>query len=202
MTRVPLVWPSHATPPAEIGGIKALYAHLAGLDYSIQAWEAALLLYQTAKQPSSIIPRSVARRWLFLACNECVLELYHLRSRLNKIQSVQLRKCPSLRAFVNMATLRSARKKLDDYFSGIEPMRHAAAHRGENESHPEVHAPDGQYALTSIRDDDVYTVPYQGKLCYLEISTRSLAQVTTVVTEFLYAFVPAASELEKYGHLD
>lgn len=202
MTRVPLLWPSLATPPAEIAGIKNLYAHLTSLKYSIATWEAGLLLYQTAKQPPSSISPSVAWRWRFVACNECILELYHLRARLEKIQSVQLRKCPSLRAAIEMSKLRGARKKLDEYFPDIEPLRHAIAHSGENEAHPEVHAPDGHFALTGFHEVDVYGIPYEGRLCQLEMTNQSLARMTEVVTEFLSAFETAASELELQGHLE
>jgi hypothetical protein len=202
MTRVPLLWPSLTTPPTEVAGIKDLYAHLTGLMYSIEAWEAGLLLYQTAKQPPSSVSRSVARRWRFVACTECVFELYHLRARLEKIQSVQLRKCPSLRALIDKSKLRSARKKFDEYFPDIEPLRHATAHRGENEAHLEVHAPDGQYALTGFREVDVYSAPYEGQLRNLAITNQSLGRITEVVTEFLSAFEEAAGELEKQGHLE
>jgi hypothetical protein len=104
MLRAPLLWPSVVTPIKETAGIKDLYAHLTGLQYSVLAWEAALLLYKTALNPPPSISRSVASRWRFVACNECVLELYHLRARLEKIQSVQLRKCPSLRTLVDTSS--------------------------------------------------------------------------------------------------
>jgi len=202
MARAPLLWPSIVTPPAEIAGIKDLCAHLTGLEYSIEAWEAGLILYQTAMQPPSSISRSVARRWRFLACTECILELYHLRARLEKIQSVQFRKCPSLRASVDVSKLRAARKKLDDYFPDIEPLRHATAHRGENEAHPEVHAPDGQYALSGFREADIYSAPYEGQLRQLAITNQSLERISEVVADFLSAFNAAAAELENQGHLE
>jgi hypothetical protein len=136
------------------------------------------------------------------ACNECVLELYHLRSRLAKIQSVQVRKCPSLRALVQTSKLRAARKQLDEYFPDIEALRHATAHRGQNEAHPEQHAPDGQYALTGFREPDRYSAPYQGRLYTLNISEVSLQQISEVVSEYLGAFKTAAAELERQGHLE
>ena len=80
MLRVPLLWPSSQTPVAEVAEVKDLYAHLTGLAYSVQAWEAALLLYQTALNPPPLVSRAVASRWRFVACNECALELYHLRA--------------------------------------------------------------------------------------------------------------------------
>lgn len=202
MTRVPLLWPSIATPSAEISGIKDLYAHLTGLEYSLEAWEAGLLLYQTAKQPPSSVSRSVASRWRFVACNECVLELYHLRARLEKIQSVQLRKCPSVRAAIDISKLKSARKKLDEYFPDTEALRHATAHKGQNESHPDIHAPDGTYAFTGFREVDVYSAPYEGQLRHLAITNQSLEKINEVVAEFLSAFEAPAAELERQGHLE
>lgn len=202
MPRPPLLWPSVATPPGEVDAIKTLSAHVTALEYSVSAWQAALFLYETAKSPPPSIPRPVASRWRFIACNECVLELYHLRRRLEKIQSVVLRGCPSLRRLVDSSKMRGARKLLDDYFPDIEALRHATAHRGENEAHPEVHAPDGQYALAGFREPDRYSAPYEGKLCYLDITRHSLQQVDEVVNEFAAAFRVAAATLEKQGHID
>ncbi|MDM0038787.1 hypothetical protein QTH89_20310 [Variovorax sp. J22G21] len=202
MLEVPLLWPSIATPPGEVVAIKDLYAALTGLNYSVEAWEAALLLYETSKQPPSSISRSVASRWRFIACNECVLELYHLRARLEKIRSVMLRACPSLRPLLNTSTMRSASKRLDEYFPDIELLRHATAHRGENEAHPESHAPDGHHALSGFREPDRYSTPYNGTLRYLDVTNQSLERIYEVVAEFLSAFADAATELEKQGSLE
>ena len=202
MPSAPLIWPSLLTPANETEALKDLYAHLAGLQYSIEAWEAGLLLYQMAKRPPPSVSRTVASRWRFVACNECVLELYHLRARLEKIQSVKLRNCPSLRPLIDMSGLRSARKRLDEYFPDIEALRHATAHKGENEAHPEVHAPDGMHALSGFREPDRFSAPYQGQLRYLTITEQSLQRIVEVVEEFFKAFELAAKELEKQGHLD
>lgn len=202
MQKAPVLWPSVLTPTGEIAAVKELYAHLAGLRYSVEAWEAGLLLYITAKCPPPSVSRAVASRWRFVACNECVLELYHLRARLEKIQSIKLRSCPSLRSLVDMAGLRGARKKLDEYFPDIEVLRHATAHKGENEAHPDVHAPDGAYALTGFREPDRFSAPYRGQLRHLDISHQSLDRIMEVVAEFLGAFQYAAQELERQGHLD
>lgn len=202
MPKVPLLWPSNATPVNEVAGVKNLYAHLTGLHYSIETWQAGLLLYQTAKHPPTAVSRVIASRWRWIACNECVLELYHLRRRLEKIQSVQLSKCPSVRTLVDVSTLRAARKRLDEYFPYIEDMRHATAHRGENEAHPEEHAPDGKYALTGLREPDRYSAPHRGRLCTLDITDESLQRIEEVVSEFLGAFDMAAAELERQGHLE
>jgi hypothetical protein len=202
MPCAPLLWPSVATPAEEVDAIKNVSAHLTGLQYSVLAWEAALMLYKTAKQPPPSVSRSVASRWRFIACNECVLELYHLKARLAKIQSVLLRACPSLRSLVDTSKMRGARRTLDDYFPHIEALRHATAHKGENEAHPEVHAPDGKYALTGFREPDRFTAPYEGELYYLDITDQSLQRIIEVVTEFFGAFQVAATELEKQGHLE
>lgn len=190
------------TPQAEVAAIRDLNAHLIGLQYSVTAWQAGLLLYQTAKHPPASIPKKIASCWRFVASNECVLELYHLRSRLEKIQSVQLRRCPSLRASIDVERLRSARKRLDEYFPGIEALRHAIAHKGENEVHPELHAPDGQFALSGFRAPDVFSAPYKGELYCLSITEQSLQRINDVVSEFGTGFVSAADKLEREGHLD
>jgi hypothetical protein len=202
MLRTPLLWPSVLTPPEEGSAVKDLYAHLTSLEYSVEAWEAGLLLYLTAKNPPQSISPDVARRWQFVACNECILELYHLRARLEKIQSVKLRSCPSLQDSIDTARLKAARKKLDEYFPDIEALRHATAHKGQNEAHPEVHAPDGRYALFGFREPDIFSAPYEGKLRYIEITRKSLGRIVEVLGLYLSGFEPAARKLELQGHLD
>ena len=91
---------------------------------------------------------------------------------------------------------------LSDYFPGIEFLRHAIAHQGENEAFPEVHAPDGKFALTGFREPDRFSAPYRGKLYYLDITDQSLNRITEVVAEYFEAFNAAAIELEKQGHLE
>jgi hypothetical protein len=202
MLRVPQLWPSIVTPSKEVAAVKDLYAHLTGLAYSVEAWEAALLLYKTSGRPPSSISKAIARRWRFIASNECILELFHLRARLEKIRSVKLRSCHSLRAFLDISKMRSASKKLDEYFPDIEALRHAIAHKGENEAHPEVHAPDGHYALSGFFEPDRFSAPYEGQVRYLDITDQSLQRIEEVVVEFLSAFEKASEELEKQGHLE
>jgi hypothetical protein len=202
MQRAPLLWPSGLTPPTEIEPIKTLSAHVSALPSSVDAWDASLRLYLLSKSPPPGIPKEVASRWRWLACNECIYELYHLRARLGKIQSVLLKACPSLLDGIDSSALRSSRKRLDDTFPGIAKLRHATAHKGENEAHPEVHAPDGRFALAGFREPDRYSAPYEGKLYALDITVQSLHTIESVVGEYLDGFRSAASALEAQGHLD
>ena len=201
MSRTPLLWPSVVTPIEEVEAFKDLYAALMGLEYSVTAWEAALLLYKTSKQPPTSISNSVAGQWRFIACNECILELYHLRARFEKIRAVKLRTCPSLRPLLDISRMRNASKHLDDYFPDIEALRHATAHKGENEAHPDMHAIDGLYALSGFREPDRFSLSYERKLRHLDITDRSLKRIGEVVKEFVGSFSAAAAELEKQGHI-
>ncbi|MEO8124804.1 MAG: hypothetical protein ABI633_12210 [Burkholderiales bacterium] len=115
---------------------------------------------------------------------------------------MKLRSCTSLRTLLDTSRMRSASKRLEEYFPDIEALRHATAHKGENEAHPEVHAPDGQYALTGFREPDRFSAPYEGQLHYLDITDQSLERINEVVTEFFGAFGKAAAELEQQGHLE
>lgn len=202
MIRSPLLWPSMATPAGEVAAIKDLNATLMGIAFGVEAWEAALLLYQTAKHPPPSVSRSIASRWRFVAVDECILELYHLRARLDKVRSVKLKACPSLRDLLGAATMKAASKRLDEYFPDIVALRHATAHRGENEAHPEIHAPDGGYALSGFREPDRFSVAYQGELRYIDITDQSLQRINEVVTDFFSAFVDAAAALERQGHVE
>lgn len=122
---------------------------------------------------------------------------------MEKIQAVQLRKCPSLLPWIDSAVTRGARKRLDDHFPDIEALRHATAHKGENEVNPVTHAPEGQqFALTGFREPHRYSAPYLGKMRSLDITEESLCKVIEVVNAYLSGFEPAAKELERQGHLE
>lgn len=202
MPSAPLLWPSLSTPTFEVDAIKYLNAHLVGLEYSAQAWEAALLLYKTGQNPPPTISRSTARSWCFIAARESVMELFHLRARLVKIRSVLLKKCPSIQSLVNVKQLRAASKYLDESFPDIEFLRHAVAHTGENEVHPEVHAPDGLFALTSLTPEGKFAAPYKGKLQQLMVTDSSLQQIHAVLALYFNAFHGAAAALRAQGHIE
>lgn len=199
---VRLLWPSVHTPSGEVAAVKNVYAHLEGLRHSVLAWKASLRLYQTGNHPPPSIAPDVARRWRFIACNECVLELYHLRARLQRIHTVLLAACPSILRFVDVSRLKSARKRLEEDFPHAEALRHATAHRGEIEAFPADHAPDGAFALSGFREPNIYSLYYKGQLRYLEITEESLNKITSLVQEFLDAFDYAAAELQRQGHAE
>ncbi len=150
---------------------------------------------------TSAVERSKEHR-IDESANECVLELYHLRARLERIQSVLLRRCPTLFPLIDAPRLRNARKRLDECFPDIEDFRHALAHKGENEAFSELHAPEGQYAITRFEEADLFCTPYKGVFCRLQISDESMQKIIEIVSEFFDGFKSAALELEKQGHLD
>ena len=122
---------------------------------------------------------------------------------MEKIQAVQLRKCPSLQLWIDAPATRAARRRLDEYFPDIEALRHATAHKGENEVNPEAHSPVGQpFALTGFHTPHRYSAPYLGKIRSLDITDESLRKIMEVVDEYLSGFNRAAKELELEGHLE
>jgi hypothetical protein len=198
----PVIWPSVLTPPGEIEGVKGLYAMLMAVQGPVEAWVAALALYATSRSPPASVPRPIARHWRFMAANECVMELYHLRERMKKVRSVSIRACPSLIPLIDRSRTWAPIKALDDAFPGIEGLRHAAAHKGQNDAHPEQHRPAGvRWALSGFRSGDTYSAPHERAMYSLDISAASLAIIRDAVGEFFAAYDDAAAELERQGHL-
>ncbi len=130
------------------------------------------------------------------------MELYHLRSRMKLIQSVQLKTCPSVFCLVDSKALRKSRKKLDEYFPGIESLRHHVAHSGEIESDRSEFSPEKLPYLSGLREPNIYSAMHNGKVHRLAITDASAAQIAEVVEEYLKAFQLAANTLEKEGHLE
>ena len=112
MLTAPLLWPSAKTPAAEVAAIKDLHANLLGIAYNVEAWAAALHLYEFAKSRPVGVAADDARRWKFIASNECVHQLHHFRERLEKIRSHKVRACPSLTSSIETKKLRAATKLL------------------------------------------------------------------------------------------
>ncbi len=102
---------------------------------------------------------------------------------------------------IQLDKTKKARKKLEETFPDIEELRHAVAHRGENEAHTEIHDPTG-YGLAGFREPDRFSIHHKGKLRGLDITEASLVLITAIVDEFLSAFELAAVQLEQQGHLE
>lgn len=202
MLKPPLLWPSVKTSESEIAAIKDLHANLMGVAYNVEAWAAAFHLYKFAKQrPAGITPDD-ARRWKFIASNECVHQLHHFRERLEKIKGFKVRACQSLVPSIDTKMLRSATRLLDEYFPDIDQLRHAIAHEGANDVMPDEHALEQGFLLVGFREQDQYTAPYQGVDRHLNITEGSLERIREVASEFLAAFEPAAKLLEQQGHIE
>lgn len=202
MLAPPLLWPSVKTPSLEVESVKDLNANLLGVAYNVEAWASALRLYQHAKHKPSGTSRDDCRRWKFLASNECVHELHHLKERLEKIKGYKLKACPSLAPFIASDGLRGATRCLEEYFPGIDQLRHAIAHSGANDVRPDEHAPEHGYLLIGFREPDRYSAHYKGVLRHLDITQGSLERIYEVTSRFFEAFQPAASALEHEGHIE
>lgn len=202
MLQPPLVWPSVATPHAEREAVKDLYAHLTALKYNIEAWDAGLQLYKLALKAPAQVRRDIALRWRFVAANECVFQLHHLKKRIEKIRGVKVKKCPSLSTLIDTRRLRQSAKLLNDYFPKINELRDAIAHAGEFDAHPEDHASDGVFALKGFREGHTFSAPFKKKLYHLDITDETLNRMIEVVDTFFEGFVLTAQTLEAEGHLE
>ena len=202
MQSAPVLWPSVLTPAQEVESVKTLYAHLEGLKYSVEAWDAGLQLYKLALNPPPLVKRDVASRWRFVAANECVFALHHLKKRIEKIRGVLVKRCPSLSGSFETACLRQSAKLLEEYFPEIDGLRDAMAHAGEFDAHPEQHAPDGLYALKGFRGGDTFSAPFKKKLHHLDITDQSLHRISEIVSVMFRGFEPAARRLETEGHVE
>ena len=202
MLSPPLLWPSAVTPSAELEAVKNLYAQLTGLKYNVEAWDAGLQLYKLALRRPSQVSRDVANKWRFVAAAECVFQLHHLKKRIEKIRGITVKTCPSLSEFIDSARLRQSAKLFNDYFPEIDGLRDAMAHAGEFDAHPEVHAPDGMFALTGFREEHTFSAPLKRKLYHLAIADETLTRITEVVNILFEGFVLASKMLETQGHIE
>jgi hypothetical protein len=113
-----------------------------------------------------------------------------------------LKNCPSIAPYVEIEKLRSARNNLDSWFPGIEKLRNALSHQGENEAHPAIHAPDGIRHFSRLVNDDTFLKAYEGKEYGISISKKSLGKLDEIVSLYFEGFELAAKTLEQQGHLE
>jgi hypothetical protein len=196
----PILWPAVSTPDTEAVSIKDLNANLMGVTYNVEAWRAALDLFKFSKNPAEGVSRKLAREWGFIACHECVMQLYYLKERLKIIKGFKVRPCGLIAQCVDDAQMRKATNLLDSSFPDIVPLRDAIAHAGSVGTNPTKHSPPDGFGLIGFHQPDRFTAPYLGINRHLEITDRSLDQIRSVVTEFFAAFQAAAQELERLGH--
>lgn len=197
----PVLWPSQLTPSSEVPAINDLTANLQGVVFNVEAWASALRLYDFTTGAAEIGGRD-ARTWKFIAAHECVLQLHHLRVRMENIGGLKLKKCASLMDSFDADRMRAARKALDQHFPHIDMLRHAIAHTGLTETDPQGHVPDGPYGMVGFSEPRNFSAPYRGSVRFLNITAESLERITEVAAHFLSAFVAAAERLEREGHVD
>jgi hypothetical protein len=202
MFQPPVIWPSGETPPDEIEPLKDLYANLWGVYYNVEAWGSSLELLVFSRQKHQGIAADLLRRWSFIAANECVHQLHHLRERLALIKGHKVRACPSLMGSVDTKALRTATRKLDEFFPHIDAMRHAIAHSGANDVRPEKHASESGWLMTQLDDNGRYSTYYEGRERSIEINGESLGKLESVAATFLGGFIEAARTLELQGYAD
>jgi hypothetical protein len=159
-------------------------------------------LYELSKQAPGGFGLNVVRRWRFVASSECVMQLHHLKERLQRVKGLKLRECASIKDNVDIRLLRESTKLYSDYFPHIDELRHAVAHAAEIDAEPEKHAPDGRFGLVGFREADRFSAPYKGQLRHLDLTKTTLDCINEVVTGAFDAFVPVAQELERQGHLE
>src|SRR5688500_16273669 len=138
----------------ESDAVEFIAAMLWGLKFNVEAWDAALKLYQFAKHPPESVKRDLARKWKFIAIHECVMQLSYLQERLWLIRHQKLPACRGLYDHVDKQRLSDAENIFETYFPEMKLLRHAIAHMSTVDSVPKQHAPDGKYALFRIGDDD------------------------------------------------
>jgi virulence-associated protein VapD len=202
MHTVPVLWPSRLTPASEVEAVKDLYANLMGVHYNVEAWAAALKLYQFTEAQPSGVPREDVRRWRFLAANECVMQLHHFKERIQKIKGFKIRGCPSLSDVIDHVKLRQVSRALDESFPHIDRLRDAVAHTASIDTNPKKHAPDGLFALVGFREKHRFSSPYEGSIYFLDLNAESMRKIEETEALFLSAFVAAAAKLEFEGHLE
>lgn len=202
MYKIPILWPSRHTPAGEVDAVKDLHANITGVHNNVEAWAAALKLYQYAESNPAGVPGVDASSWRFLAANECVMQLYHLKERIQMVKGFKIRECPSLSETIDHAKLRHAAKALAEFFPHIDKLRDAVAHTASIDTNPKKHAPHNEFALVGFREKHRFSSPYQGNVYHLDLTAESLKRIEEVAEIFLSAFVQAAAKLEQEGHLE
>jgi hypothetical protein len=70
----------------EADAVLDLNANLHGVAFNVEAWSAALELYKFSRSRPDNVDRNLARKWRFIAADQCVMQLYYLRERLKVIK--------------------------------------------------------------------------------------------------------------------
>lgn len=197
MKKPPLIWPPRGLSKEETAAIKWLSATMYGLLGSVEAWEAALELFQYGKSRPPQIKSDIARRWQWIAIHECVMQVSFLREQMDIIRGRLVKTSPLVHRHLDKAALRSSFKLFDEYFPDYREIRHAIAHSGEVSLNPERHSADGSiYAITKISSIDRLELEYKGRSLTMDITRATLTKIEAVVSTFWDAFAPAARELE------
>jgi hypothetical protein len=180
--------------------VRWLNAAVYALRYHVEKFAATLELYRFSRSKPPNVTSQLAWDWQWIAINEAAMQIWFLREAMNVVGRKMVPTCVAVASLVDEGSMQRAMNTFDAHFPEFKKMRNAVAHAPSLELAPKRARPRDQlYAGPQIKNGDRFELVNDGIRYSMDMTTRTLDQLTEVLVLFWRAFDPVARAFDQRG---
>ena len=198
--KAPDLWPPVGLSKEADDQVRWLNAAVNALRYHVENFAASLELYRFSRSKPANVKRDLAWDWQWIAINEAAIRIWFLRDALDILRRRSIPACPTMAALVDDRAMELAISLFDTHFPEFHKMRNAIAHAPGLELASKKAAPkDGLYAGPQVKNGDRFELVNNGIRYNMDMTTRTLDQLTEVLVGYWSAFKPVERAFDERG---
>lgn len=196
----PDLWPPVGLSKEADDQVRWLNAAVSALRYHVEKFAATLELYRFSRSKPANVKSQLAWDWQWIAIHEAAMQIWFLRDAMGVLHRKSIPACSTVSSLVDNSAMERALSLLDTYFPEFKKMRNAIAHAPGLELAPTNNAPtDELYAGPQLKDGDRFELVNDGVRYSMDMTTRTLDQLTEVLVAYWSAFEPVERAFDERG---
>jgi hypothetical protein len=198
--KAPDLWPPVGLSKETEDQVRWLNAAVDALRYHVETFAAALELYSFSRSKPVNVKGRLAWDWQWIAIHEAAMRIWFLRDAMDILRRKSVPTCPPVASLTDESAMERAMSLFDAHFPEFKKMRDAIAHAPGLELAPTKAAPkDGLYAGPQLKDGDRFELVNDGIRYSMDMTTRTLDQLTEVLVVYWSAFKPVERAFDEQG---
>lgn len=198
--KAPDLWPPVGLSKKADDQVRWLNAAVSALRYHVEKFAAALELYRFSRSKPANVKGQLAWDWQWIAIHEAAMRIWFLRDAMDILRRKSIPACSTVALLVDDSTMERALCLFDKHFPEFKRTRNAIAHAPGLELVPTKTAPkNGLYAGPQVKDGDRFELVNDGIRYSMDMTTRTLDQLTEVLVAYWSAFKPVERAFDERG---
>jgi len=198
--KAPDLWPPVGLSKEADDQVRWLNAAVSALRYHVEKFAAALELYRFSRSKPTNVNSQLAWDWQWIAIHDAAMRIWFLRDAMDILRRKSIPACSTVSSLADDSAMERALSLFDTHFPEFKKMRNGIAHAPGLELAPTKTAPkDGLYAGPQLKDGDRFELVNDGIRYSMDMTTRTLDQLTEVLVAYWSAFKPVERAFDERG---